>query len=142
MSPPVHGLTSPGGPSLLPGAFYEGFYLPSTEISILSLVILILVRDIILPLIKGDPLVKILQALEKINATWDANQSRIDDLHEWHKPDPTGRQTWKDDSIVKAIQTDVGRLFSQINDGVQDIKAEITAIPVKCLLKDRDKKNG
>jgi hypothetical protein len=112
----------------------------STDVGIALLIILILIRDVVLPLIKGDPWKMVLEELRKINATLESYQSKITDLHDWHKPDSSGRQSWKDDSIDRAIQADVGRLFSRINDWCSDIKASVDHIPAACLIKDRHDK--
>lgn len=99
-----------------------------TEIAILSLVLLILVRDVVLPLLKGNPLLKILDELRKINASWEANQSKINDLHKWHEPDASGRQPWKDESLSRGISENVGKLFSFINDRIAEVKHSISEI--------------
>jgi len=112
---------------------------PATEIGLALLIILLLVRDIIIPLFKGDVNKSISAHFDRASALSEAtnkqlgivaetlaeNKQKISDLHEWHKPDFNGRQTWRDDSMIKATAENIGRLFSKMNDGFADILAAI-----------------
>ena len=41
--------------------------------------------------------------LEKISALISVMAIQQKDLHEWHKPDPTGKQNWKNAELAEAI---------------------------------------
>ena len=97
----------------------------SAEIGLSLLIILILVKDVVIPLIKGDPMKEVVTLLRKITEDWRSNQTKIDDLHDWHKPDHTGQQTWKNNQVCRETSASIGRLFSIVNDGFGDIKAAL-----------------
>lgn len=80
-----------------------------TDIGIALLIIFYLIRDFVTPLLLNKKrncnnsdhdkidiaLQSISQTLDKLTRLWEKNQSKVDDLHEWHKPDHNGVQTWK-----------------------------------------------
>ena len=103
----------------------------STEIGLALLIILLLVRDVVIPLFKGtkdDPLKGVNATLDRvavnlasISDVITGNKAKISDVHEWLKPDHTGQQTWKSHPYCKENRTSIGRLFSIINDRFADL---------------------
>jgi len=107
----------------------------STEIGLALLIILLLVRDIVIPLFKGskdDPLKSVNATLDRvavnlasISDVITGNKAKISDVHEWLKPDHTGQQTWKTHPACYENRTSIGRLFSVINDRFAELAALI-----------------
>ena len=98
----------------------------NTEIGMILLIMLILVRDVVVPLIKGDPVRELAKSISEMAKKWDMNQVKIDDLHKWHSPNDEGVQDWKQNPVCRANQNSIGRLFSVVNDGITDIKGMLS----------------
>jgi len=108
----------------------------TTEIGMALLIILLLVKDVIIPTFRGgkdDPLKKTNETLDRVAAnlstisdTLGANKAKIHDMHEWLKPDHTGQQSWKSHPACSENRQSIGRLFSYINDRFAELREAIS----------------
>jgi len=92
------------------------------DITISLMIIYLLIREVVIPLLRPDPIRLLAQKIDGILTIWTENQHKINDIHRWMSPNDMGQQTWRDTSIMHQCRDSIGKLFSVINDGFTDIK--------------------
>ncbi len=81
---------------------------------------------VLMALIVRDMVGKILSSRVPTNGSM---ATKVSDLHDWHSPDSTGRQTWKglDAEILEQLKTNADH-HSQVRDALKDMAREISGL--------------
>ena len=99
------------------------------EIILIIGVAVYLLKEIVIPLIRKNPVIEILnkqtEILEGVQKCLSTIENESGDLHEWHKPDHNGQQGWKNQGTLNAIKESISKQYSHFHNQLVEMETRL-----------------